>query len=328
MSANKLAAPTRLVCGSGGSRAILASGGAIYALHRASFNDWTSVGGISGGSIPTALLASGYHPSDLLKMAVDVDFSSLLTRRTNLALMFLAFLLKERLAQTRPRKAVLGSELLGEFIDERCPTWPANYWTMAVAGRTQVLFTADGVYQYLQDGTCRQLDDEPAPMGLAVRASCAVPGIIDPVKYKDIYLFDGALSWDGQCPIGLVLRHYKTHARDIIACDVGDRESTAGGFVNAFWRIFCGNSCVWPADEPHPDIFVEQGSIVAYPAVNSFGSLQFKLSEEQKWDAVRSGFAATITELWKARLIDNAKMLSLAALAKDVDTFRTAASTR
>lgn len=325
MSAKRIAAPSRLVCGSGGSRAILASGGAIYALHRAGFNDWKTVGGISGGSIPTVLLAAGYHPSELLQMAVDIDFSSLLTRRTNLFLTFLAFLLKERLAQTRPRKAVLGSEKLGKFIDERCPEWPANYWTMAVAGRTQVFFTADGVWQYLHDGTMRRLSDEPAPLGLAVRASCAVPGIIEPVQYKGIYLFDGALSWDGQCPIGAVLEHYKGSPAEIAACDVGDRETEGTSLVNRFWRVFCGNNCVWPEDEQDPRAFIADGAIVATPAVNSFGSLQFTLTLDQKWEGVMSGYAATVSEMWKAGLIDNAKMIELASIATDVERFRTAA---
>lgn len=324
-SLQQLTGKTNLLCGSGGSRAILGSAGAIFALSKAGFDEWDSMGGVSGGSIPTLFLAAGWPAGTMVKLAVDIDFSSLLSRRTNIVMTFLAFLLKERLAQTRPRKAVLGSEKLGEFVDKLVPTWPEKYWTMAVAGKTQIVFTSKGVFQYLVDGTFRKLSDEPAPLGLAVRASCAVPGIIEPAQYKGIYLFDGALSWDGQCPIGVVVNHFQARPNRIVACDVGDRETGWWPkFVNNFWRVFCGQHCVWPHDEKVPALWEAEGSMLVSPAVNQFPSLQFTLSAEQKWGAVIAGYTAAVAELWKAGLITNEQLAEMAAIANDQDKFRAA----
>lgn len=310
-----------MVCGSGGSRAILASAGFIYGLHKCGLSDFATVGGVSGGSLPSLMYAAGINPGKMVQLAVDIDFSSMLTRRGNIFQMFLAFLLKERLAQTRPRNAVLGSEKLESFINDLVPVWPEKYWTMAVAGKTQVVFTAKGVFQYLHDGSSRQVSDKPAPLGLAVAASCAVPGIIEPKLYKDIYLFDGALSWDGQCPVGVVVRDMGAKPHQVVACDVGDRQGGMSEFVNNFWRFFCGRNCVWPEDERDPAIFAAQGSMVVTPQVNKFASLQFTLTPEQKWGAVMAGFAETVTSLWKAGLIDNRKFQELGALSVNQTLF-------
>lgn len=311
-----------MVCGSGGSRAILASAGFIYALHKSGLNKFQTVGGVSGGSIPSLMYAAGIAPGKVVQLAIDIDFSSMLTRRTNIFQIFLAFLLKERLAQTRPRKAVLGSEKLETFVDQLVPEWPESYWTMAVAGKTQVVFTSKGVFQYLHDGSMRQISDKPGPLGLAVCASCAVPGIIEPKLFQDIYLFDGALSWDGQCPIGVSVRDMHAQPPQVLACDVGDRD--AGGmseFINNFWRFFCGRNCVWPLDERDPAIWAAQGSLVVYPEVNKFASLQFTLSADQKWDAVMSGFAETARSLWKEQVISKEKFVELAMLAQNRELF-------
>lgn len=311
-----------LVCGSGGSRAILASAGFLYALHRAGLSDFRTIGGVSGGSIPSLMFAAGFDPGKVVELAIDIDFSSKLTRRTDIVRMFVAFLLRERLAQTRPRNGVLGSEKLEAFIDDLIPEWPEKYWTMAVAGKTQVVFTSKGVFQYLHDGSMRQLSDKPGPLGLAVAASCAVPGIIEPKFWNNIYLFDGALSWDGQCPIGVVVRDMGAKPDHVMACDVGERD--AGGlseFVNDFWRFFCGRNCVWPEDERDPAIWAAQGSMVTMPRVTKFGSLQFTLTPDQKWDAVISGYAETISGLWKRGLIDHEKFQELGALASSRERF-------
>lgn len=311
-----------IVCGSGGSRAILASAGFLYGLHKTGFANARTMGGISGGSVPTLMHTAGMAPGKMVQLAIDIDFSSLLSKRANVVQMFLAFLLKERLAQTRPRRAVLGSEKLEKFIDDLVPGWPENYWTMAVAGRTQIVFTSKGVFQYLHDGSSRQLSDKPAPLGVAICASCAVPGIIEPKVWNDIHLFDGALSWDGQCPIGMVSRNFAVKPGQILACDVGVRDR--GGmseFMSDFWRLFCGKNCVWPVDEQDPSVWASQGSLLVSPRVDNFASLQFSLSVEQKWSAVMSGFGATITALWKRGLISNDKFKELGALGSNRELF-------
>jgi predicted acylesterase/phospholipase RssA len=317
----RTASDLHLVCGSGGSRAILGCGGAVLACQLAGLNKFKTIGGISGGSVPAALYASGFDAKDLLKLAVQIDFSSLLTRRENPISILLAFFLQERFVRTRPRKGVMSSENLGYFIDSKVPSWPKNFWTMAVAGKTQVLFTADGVYQYLVDGTCRKLSDEPPPVGLAVRATCAVPGIIDPVEYKGLTLFDGALSWDGQCPVGLVKRHFGAHPETIIGCDVGDQETLYSRFSEWFWALFCGGDCVGKMINTHA--FGQQGVVMIHPKVDRFRSLQFALEIEQKWSGVMSGLNQGVAQLSEAGLFPSPEELTVAqAIATDLERLK------
>jgi hypothetical protein len=80
-----------LVKSGGGSRAILGGSGALIAIDqaigsvdhiqlRARTRDWLSIGGVSGGSIPSVMYANGFSVSEILHMAIEIDFSSMLTR--------------------------------------------------------------------------------------------------------------------------------------------------------------------------------------------------------------------------------------------------------
>src|SRR5574341_26558 len=84
-----------LVCGAGGSRAILGSAGAIIACHLAGIDKWRSIGGASGGSIPTVLLAGGVHPARVLRLTIETDFSSKLTRHASPIRILLTYFLKD-----------------------------------------------------------------------------------------------------------------------------------------------------------------------------------------------------------------------------------------
>lgn len=302
-----------LVGGAGGSRAILATSGAILACHQAGLANWNSLGGASGGSIPTVMLAAGVHPTNIVRMTIDLDFASKLTRHGSLVKVLLAYIMKDRYEKTRPRKGVLASDKLGEFIDSLAPTWPANYWTVAAVGKSQWLFKADGVYEYSED-SCRKISG-PVPVGLAIRASCAVPGIIDAVPFtldgKVLYLFDGALGIDGRCPVGIVRRTLKQPAERIIACDVGEeKKGKMDQRIRRLWKLVCGEGCL---PEPGSDTpRYSQGTVLIRPPATSVRSLQFTLTRDQKWEAVMSGFASAVAELETVGLLsglrlDNAK---------------------
>lgn len=311
-----------LLCGSGGSRAILGSAGFILACEIAELTDWLTIGGISGGSIPTVLKANGVPGKKLVRLGVGIDFTDLVTRHANPLSILLAFLMKDRFEQTRPRQGVMNSEKLGEFIDQLVPEWPKNFWTMAVVGQTQLIFTADGVYQFAADGSYRQLSDKPAPLGLAIRASCAVPGIIDAPYFLGKYLFDGALSWDGACPSGVLIRNYGATPEWIFACDVSDPQEDKT-FWNRwklrFWRMLCGKRCVVPA--ARPTLGTERVFTVRPPTA-TFSALQFKLTEQQKWEAVHQGFTAAVRELEQAGHLTGAKLEEAQFLAADVERLK------
>lgn len=315
------------VGGAGGSRAILGNIGQMVAyINFAEITEFNTIGGVSGGSIPTAIYAGlCENPAyadrkkitpELLKLGIELDFSALVPRHATPLMTVLAFLLRDRFEYTRPKKGVLSSEKLGEFIDSRVSTWPKNYWTMGVVARTQILFTADGVYQYLRNGQRRLLSDQPAPLGIAVRASCAVPGIIDAAPWRGRHLFDGALSWDGQCPVGAVMRHYRVAPQDILACDVGDED---GNFFaplgRLVWSMLCGGHCV---DHNGPKTVIPDGVLMMKPNIWSVRSLQFNLTAENKWQAVMSGFQEAVIELRRAGLLKGEKLFEALAVCSDM----------
>src|SRR5207249_2880078 len=101
--------------------------------------------------------------------------------------------------------------------------------------------------------------------GLAIRATSAIPGIIDAVKWNGCYLFDGALSVDGRTPITPVKRHFGYNAERIVAVDVGENPDTdtfLGRIMYAlFWRFICGKHC--PAEGDYP--IRSEGTILARP---------------------------------------------------------------
>lgn len=314
-----LANPKHLVCGAGGSRAILGSAGAVMACKIAGITEWQTIGGISGGSIPALSLAAGIDPRDIMQLTVDVDFSSLVPRHATPISTILAFILKDRFEYTRPKKGVLSSEKLGAFIDSLVPTWPKNFWTMAVVARTQILFTSDGVYQYLKNGQRRRLSDKPAPVGLAIRATCAIPGIIDAVPYHGRHLLDGALSWDGQCPVGVSQRYFGAEPHEILACDVGEEKSRIAPFARVFWTMLCGGHCV---EHDGPKTPIPDGITMIKPRIWSVRSLQFTLTPEQKWQAVHSGFQEAVVQLSRAGLLTGDKLYHALDICADINALK------
>jgi predicted acylesterase/phospholipase RssA len=307
-SARQLSASDQihLVCSSGGSRAILGSAGAIAALDQAGLKDFVSIGGISGGSIPTAMFAAGLGSTETLRLAVDIDFSSMLTRHGSIARILLAYMMQGRLAQTRPRKGVMSSEKLGVYLDEKVPVWPDRYWTMAVQGENKIYFTQDGVFELTPDGKRNVLSNKPAPLGLAVRASCAVPGIISAVPYKGRFLFDGALTREGRCPIALPIAHKGALPENIIAVDAGDDDSKMSQRITRLWGILCGGNCVPHVEEK---VLTEKDvAVLIKPDLGFFRSLQFTLTRDQKWRAVMAGYVATVKQLKKAKLLEGEQL--------------------
>lgn len=310
-----------LVCGSGGSRAILGSAGAILACHQAGISNWQTLGGASGGSIPTVMLAAGVHPKDVVRITMETDFSSLLTRHGGLFQILLAYVMKDRYEVSRPKKGVLGSEKVGQFIDKHVPNWPSNYWTVAAVGHTQWLFNAEGIFEYHPCGKVIRISASPAPVGLAVRASCAVPGIIDAVPFMGRWLFDGALTVDGRCPVRVLKRHYGYLPENIIGVDVGDDESKQSRRVRKAWKVLCGANCLPPTKHP----IDKEGVHVITPTVTSFRSLQFTLTLDQKWEAVMSGFAGAVPTLQKAGLLTGDRLESANAILQSYEGFRSTA---
>lgn len=303
-----------LVCSSGGSRAILGSAGAIAAIDKAGVKDFATIGGISGGSIPTVTYAAGLGAKKTLKLCIDIDFSSKLTRHGSILQILFAYFMQGRFEKTRPRHGVLSSELLGDYVNELVPTWPKGYWTMAVVGKNQILFDETGVYEIEPDGTVTVLSDKPGPLGDAVRASCAVPGIISAIPYRGRYLFDGALSPDGRCPVEIPARYYGAEHPTTIAVDVGDDNNKASKRAFKAWKLLCGKNCI--PDYEDKDLTSEHGMVVILPVMDHFRSLQFTLTRDQKWVAAMAGFVDAVSALKQAKLVAPDKLAEIDSIVE------------
>lgn len=301
-----------LVCSSGGSRAILGSAGVLLACTQAGIKRFKSIGGISGGSIPTVLFGSGMSAKDCARTAMEIDFSSLLTRRASFLRILFAYFMQRRNEKVRPVNGVLTSEKLGDYVEtfgtvrSDGHSWIPGYWTMAIAEESMIVFCENGVFEIQPDGQLRVLSCDPGPLGIAVRGSCAVPGIISAVEYKNKILFDGALGTEGRVPASIPMRLYGAKSTDIIAVDVGDEGGKHNDRITKLWKFICGEDCV-PSVEDHP-YTKDSGIVMIEPKITSVRSLQFSLTRDQKWEAVMSGFVAAVPELALANILTGDKL--------------------
>jgi predicted acylesterase/phospholipase RssA len=288
-----------LVCGSGGTRAFLTGAGTILACDAAGVKNWNSIGGVSGGSIISALYAGGMPAPALVEEVISYDFATLFRKTGTLYEMIRSHLPRrpKTLERRAIREGIMKSDGLGAIIEEHVTEWPANFWTMAVSGKYQILFTADGVFQ-THRGLTTRISDRPAPLGLAIRASCAVPGILESIEYLGRHLFDGALSDFGECPTGIVQRHFFAPAHKIVACDVSGMMTRQRRALFALGRLISGriSQRLNPANRA--------GEIFIAPKVEHLGgSLEFTLTREQKEAAVLSGFAAAVEVLARSGVL-------------------------
>jgi hypothetical protein len=190
--------------------------------------------------------------------------------------------------------------------------WPKGYWTMAVVGDSQVLFDETGVYEIKPDGSRSTLSSTPASLGTAVRASCAVPGIISAMPFMGRFLHDGALSLDGRCPIAVPIANNGATKEQIIAIDAGEETDKKSRRLQKLWAFFAGKNCV-----PHKRekvVSEEDVAVLVKPDLSHFPSLQFNITRDQKWQAVMAGYTACFFALAKAGMIDQHVVVSMQAI--------------
>lgn len=288
-----------VVFGAGGSRAILGGAGAVVAFDVLGLKQWVSVAGCSGGSIPAMLLAGEYKPAEVLRLVINTDFASRLVPKTGYLRRLLALLMKFRHEKNLPPQGCYSWRKLQELVDEAIPAWPKTFWTVAICEHGQVVFTADGVVKYTASER-HAISAPPLSVGLAVCATCAVPGIIDAVPFGGEHLFDGALSIDGQCPVEIIRRHFGDELSNVVAFDVGDEDIKQSRWLRLLWNIFCGGSC-GNIESKHPE--EKDGLVLVKPQINSFHGLQFDISRNLKWEAVVAGFTATVRRLQASTLV-------------------------
>ena len=298
--------PRRLhvVFGSGGTKAILAGTGAALCFHVAGLTEWETIGAASGGSIPAGVLAAAMPPRLFLRELLNTDMDHLLEPNTNAIGRLLAILRKYRHERDRPRRGAFSNRRLRKFLNRLVPSWPAKFWTVASCAHGQVLFTAGGVFKYsVKPASRTQLSSQPPSFGQAVCASCAMPGIIDSVKFAGELLYDGALSGDGEVPVDVIGRHFGAEDSLTMAIDIGPDPIKQRRWLRFLWSVFCGGTCETGIDAIHPT--EREGLIIVRPAeIKGFHALEFKLSRNQKWHAVIAGFLATAKAICDNNLVD------------------------
>jgi predicted acylesterase/phospholipase RssA len=311
--------PLHVVFGSGGTKAVLAGAGAALAFNISGLHNWETVGAASGGSIPAAVLAAGLPPRQFLRTLLETDIESLLKPNTGFLGRLLAILRKYHFEQNRPRRGAYSSKDLRRFINALLPQWPASFWTVASCSHGQVLFTASGVYKYARDNpAAERLRPRPPSVGLAICASCAIPGVIDSVKFSGELLYDGALSGDGEVPIDVIARHFGHNSALTIAIDIGPEPIKQRRWLRFLWNVFCGGTCETDIDGVHP--VARDGLLLVKPVIEGFHALQFRLSRDQKWQAVIAGFLATASALIANNLVDAAAKARLEHVTQNFET--------
>ncbi|MBS2005935.1 MAG: patatin-like phospholipase family protein [Cyanobacteria bacterium SZAS TMP-1] len=301
-----------LVFGSGGSKAILAGVGAILAIKEADLNIAT-IGGVSGGSIPAYLFASGMAVRPMVHEVLTVDFMSMVRPKTGLFRRLWALLNKQHHEKRRTREGVYTwYDLKAHFDMLSNDQWPERLYLIACCDHGQIIFDGQGVTKYKDIGGKEILDPEAESVGLAISASCAVPGIIDLVPYNGEWLFDGALGTDGVCPVAPVTRHYRQPQSTVVAFDVGEDPIKSARWFRLWWQLSCGrgDDTCGPFYGSHPD--ESQGRIIINPPpIRGYHALKFNLNRNQKWVAIITGFMATVDRLEKAGLINDGEQIKL-----------------
>ena len=314
------AADLHYVGGSGGSRAFLAGSASLLACHAAGLTDWESMGGVSGGSIATLLYTGGVHPARIVVSAIDLDFTDLVTKKSTIP-HFVRTKVRRKCNREPLSQGFVSTEGLGEFLESLVDEWPANYWTAAVAGNTQLIFTAFGVWEYHLDGRCTKLSDKPAPIGLAVRASCAVPGVLECVQYLGRDLFDGAISQHGGCPVQLVKRHFGASMDNIVALELEGRVVSHHWFdpFTEFYARFVSHSFRHRVNRPVGETSGTGAGVYIRPTINGFTSLEFSLTREQKETAVLEAFRSTVHSLAVKGLVRGKRLEQLFAACQSFE---------
>lgn len=291
------------LCAPGGSRAILAGAGALLLCEHAGIV-WKSLGGLSGGAIPTLLIASGMSAKAVVRLAMALDFSNLVTREKTVRQVLRAYSLRERRSGLCPPVGLYGSDKLGELLEGLVPFWPSNFWTLAVARDHSVIVFSDRAVVQMKkdDGGVIQWSDKPAPIGIAVRGSCAVPGILHGVGFESTTLHDGGLGPEGRRPVSVPRLLYGAKLSQVVVLDVGPDPYAKARGIDKIWKLVWGSACV-PTYDRRKHRTEDDGLIVIQPQVTSLGSFDFKSSQDRKWQAVMVGIAAALNVLEQHGLI-------------------------
>ncbi len=320
---SKLLGRFNLMVSSGSIRAILAGTGAGLACQMAQLDSFATIGGVSGGSIPTLLLAAKIEPKVILDKIIELDFADLVPARQTLGQFFLSWL-KPKDKRSHAYQGLRTSAPLGEFMESLVPVWPDNYWTVAARNGNPVLFTSKGVFEY-QKGKVVQVKTGRPSVSHAIRASCAIPGIIEAVDYEGMRLFDGGYSVHGGMPCELVCEHFGKSLKSVLAID----------FTNCSKDTFLARGLMYLSrcisnhmeTEFHHEYLLKAAAVISPKLAWLTGRLPLKLSIEQKENAIMEGFREAYYVLKLKGLLPEQTADKLGFASLSFDNLRQAVST-
>lgn len=159
------------------------------------------IAGTSAGSIVAALYAAGFSAGEMERIALALNLRDVLDDGPLLGLLnawrVVAGILRRRLGGRAEPGAPLGllpggrllrllTSLFGDRKFDDLPL-PLVVTATDIAGGRRVVFLPAG---YARDEFARY---SCVPVALAVRASCSVPGLLEPVRWDGSILVDGAV---------------------------------------------------------------------------------------------------------------------------------------
>ena len=321
------------VGGPGGARALLAVAGSLLLSDFAGVR-WQSIGGISGGSLPTVLHAAGMSAPDIVKLAVSTNFASLLTKDRTYSNAILSYSIKMRRAGQCPVEGFYATQRLGNFFAELVQSWPKNFWTLAIAAdRSLILFTSEGIFCIRADRQWQQLTSEPASIDLALCSTCAVPGIFHAVPltvarpvegpiFGQTVLFDGALGPQGRRAVAEAAQYFGHSYSDLVVVDVGpDIFSPLNTTVEKLWTFLYGPNCV-PAFHDRNVPSENDGLKLVNANVTSLRAFEFNCSENKKWEAVMTGVRTSIKTFAESALLSGDRLEAAHSAVGAFDKFQ------
>lgn len=294
-----------LTVGSGSPAALLSGLGTLLACWSAGITQFRMMGGVSAGAVVTAL-AHWLDPVSLARVILPIKFEDRVSFRADLLALWQSVSGEAvELCDSGPDieewrvTGLLSTRGIATTIENslklRCGelNWPKTFWTMGTTkDGDQVIFKEDGSYLIQADGKVIQLSEKPPPLQAAVRISCTIPIVMAALRYKGRFLFDGALSRDGLCPVGLQVREFGVDPRKIIACYLGDDSNEP--FFGSFHTLCRGT---WGVDTYRYWGPETAGVIASRPMIEHLHALKFDLTQDDKWLAILISFETCVTRL-------------------------------
>lgn len=294
-----------LTVGSGSPAALLSGLGTMLACWAAGLTQFRMMGGVSAGAVITAL-AHWLKPVQLAHVILPIKFDDRISFRADLLRLWRSISGdSEEVCKSGPDieewriTGLLSTRGIATCIENSLRLgcgdvrWPTTFWTMGTTkDGDRVIFKEDGVYLIEADGKVLQLSDKPPPLQAAVRISCTIPIVMAALRYKGRFLFDGALSRDGLCPVGVQVREFGINPRKIIACYLGDDSNEP--FFGTFHSLCRG---FWGVDTFRYWGPEAAGVIASRPLIEHLHALKFNLTQDDKWLAILLSFEACAARL-------------------------------